>query len=183
MTPDSFNVPPDLGDEVVSLRNWRVPDAAVLIAAYADPTIRGNIESEHDSTIRTYDDAMRFVSGARQRRASEEGLPLAICANDSVVGGIDLDRVDEPRGDEWEVGVWLIASERGRGYAFRALTVGIGWLKTSLGARRIWADADAGNAPSLRLLERLGFVESGSAELPPGMPSRSTSVVRRLELS
>ena len=67
-----------------------------------------------------------------------------------------------PRGRNiWEVGVMLCPAARGRGLATEALTRMIDDVFEYRAARRVFADIDADNEPSLRLFERLGFQREG----------------------
>ncbi len=61
----------------------------------------------------------------------------------------------------WEVGIMLCPAARGGGLAARALGEVIDHGFETLGARRIFADIDDDNRPSIRLFERLGFTREG----------------------
>ena len=64
-----------------------------------------------------------------------------------------------------EIGYGLSPAARGRGLATDAVRVLTAWLDTQPGVRRITAEALVGNAPSRRLLLRLGF--TCRSEVPP----------------
>jgi RimJ/RimL family protein N-acetyltransferase len=64
-----------------------------------------------------------------------------------------------------EIGYGLAGSARGRGLGTEAVGVLAAWVERQDGVRRITADALVGNAPSRRVLERLGF--RPEAEHPP----------------
>jgi ribosomal-protein-alanine N-acetyltransferase len=64
-----------------------------------------------------------------------------------------------------EIGYGLAGSARGRGLGTEAVGVLAAWVERQPGVRRITADALVGNAPSRRVLERLGF--RADAEHPP----------------
>ena len=67
-----------------------------------------------------------------------------------------------PRGrDVWEIGIMLSPAAQGRSLATKALTAIIDEGFERRGARRIFADVDVDNGPSLRLFERLGFQYEG----------------------
>ncbi len=67
-----------------------------------------------------------------------------------------------PRGrDVWEIGIMLCPKAQGRGLAVNALADIIDDGFDNRGARRIFADVDTDNAPSIRLFERLGFQREG----------------------
>ncbi len=82
--------------------------------------------------------------------------------------------VEEPEGDAlgratliprerdiWEIGIMLCPKAQGRGLAVKALGEIIDDGFDHLGARRIFADIDTDNSPSIRLFERLGFQREG----------------------
>ena len=60
-------------------------------------------------------------------------------------------------GGDVEIGYGLAGSARGRGLGTEAVGVLCAWVEQQPGVRRITADALVGNAPSRRVLERLGF--------------------------
>jgi ribosomal-protein-alanine N-acetyltransferase len=64
-----------------------------------------------------------------------------------------------------EIGYGLAGSARGRGLGTEAVGVLAAWVERQPGVRRLTADALVGNAPSRRVLERLGF--RPEAEHPP----------------
>ncbi|PQA88401.1 GNAT family N-acetyltransferase [Hyphococcus luteus] len=61
----------------------------------------------------------------------------------------------------WEIGIMLCPAAQGRGLATKALADIIDRGFDKLGARRIFADIDEENVPSIRLFERLGFTREG----------------------
>lgn len=61
----------------------------------------------------------------------------------------------------WEIGIMLCPAAQGRGLATKALAEIIDHGFDALGARRIFADIDEENIPSIRLFERLGFTREG----------------------
>ena len=82
--------------------------------------------------------------------------------------------VEEPEGDAlgratliprerdiWEIGIMLCPKAQGRGLAAKALGEIIDEGFDTRGARRIFADIDTDNTPSIRLFERLGFQREG----------------------
>ncbi|MFC2951127.1 GNAT family N-acetyltransferase [Marinicaulis aureus] len=63
--------------------------------------------------------------------------------------------------DIWEIGIMLCPGAQGRGLAMKALADIIDDGFDNRGARRIFADIDTDNTPSIRLFERLGFQREG----------------------
>lgn len=70
-----------------------------------------------------------------------------------VIGVFDLER----RARQAEVGYWVAAPVRGRGYATEALLAVRDWAFDVVGLHRLVLTADVGNAGSRRVAERAGF--------------------------
>jgi [ribosomal protein S5]-alanine N-acetyltransferase len=68
-----------------------------------------------------------------------------------------------PRGKNnvWDIACMIAPSARGRGIARRASAMAIDHVFAHKGARRIVADIDPDNSPSIRTFERLGFTREG----------------------
>lgn len=67
-----------------------------------------------------------------------------------------------PRGREvWEAACMIVPAARGRNLACRALAQAIDHVFAMKGARRIFADIDPDNTPSIRTFEKLGFQVEG----------------------
>ena len=69
----------------------------------------------------------------------------------------------EPDGECW-IAYLLAAPHRGRGLATLAVGTMLPHLQAAYGARRFLAQVEAANAPSLRLLARLGFSAASNEE-------------------
>src|SRR5690606_21683193 len=63
-----------------------------------------------------------------------------------------------------EIGYILHPDHWGEGLATEAVSAAIDHVFATREADRLTADVDPDNRPSIRLLERLGFVRTGSAE-------------------
>lgn len=63
--------------------------------------------------------------------------------------------------DVWEAAYMIVPPARGRNLSARALQPAIDFVFEAKGARRIFADIDPDNAPSLRVFEKLGFQREG----------------------
>lgn len=84
-------------------------------------------------------------------RRHDDGLVVGDCG---TRGGPDSDGAVE-------IGYGLAPAARGAGLATDAVRALLGWLRTQPGVTAVRAEVELGNAPSRRLLERLGFaVES-----------------------
>lgn len=80
--------------------------------------------------------------------------------DDWVIGTCTLYHLDG-RNRRAEIGFALGREHWGRGLMQEALGALLGYAFDTLNLHRVEADVDPGNAASLRLLERLGFVREG----------------------
>lgn len=120
----------------------------------------------------------RFIREAERQWASENPTiyEFAILAGDAHVGGITLYRLDDGSA---ELG-WILDSRyQGRGYAEESARALMAWARDALGARRFIAQCDEANAPSRRLMEKLGMALVGRAG---GRKNRSSDE-ERVELT
>ncbi len=61
---------------------------------------------------------------------------------------------------------WILRHDSvGLGYAGEAMRAALAWFEATFGAQRIACMIESGNAPSLRLADRLGFVQYGGEAL------------------
>lgn len=85
---------------------------------------------------------------------------IALRGDDRIIGSTTLYEIDLAQGRA-ELGFALARDHWGRRYAHEALTVLMTHAFEALGLRRIEADVDPRNLPSLRTLEALGFRREG----------------------
>ena len=85
-------------------------------------------------------------------------LHLVVDESGRLLGRIGCHAGPSPVGTV-EVGYFVLPAERGHGVASFALDAFLGWLGER-GVRRVLASVAPDNAPSRRLLERRGFVET-----------------------
>lgn len=94
-----------------------------------------------------------------------------------LVGTVGVAGPVSPEGDQ-ELGYGLVPAARGEGVATEAVGAVCALLERRAGVQRLTAEVLPGNAASVRLLHRLGFVEVGGASPPqvrlaraaPGQP-------------
>ncbi len=101
------------------------------------------------------DDRASFEARLGRHRRSPEVLLRAIVADGGFAGTVAAFTIDGER----EVSYWVPRPLWGRGIASAALAL----LLSEEPARPLHARVAAHNAPSRRVLERAGFVESGRA--------------------
>ena len=70
--------------------------------------------------------------------------------------------------DQPEAGWMLCRDQHGRGLAHEAMSAVLDWFDRTHGLRRIGCMIDPGNAPSIRLAEKLGFEAMRQASMPDG---------------
>jgi ribosomal-protein-alanine N-acetyltransferase len=94
--------------------------------------------------------------------ADGSGIGWVICRRDDarVMGTLSLFHFHE-QNDRAEIGYALGRSFWGNGYMHEALTALIEFAFGGMDLRRLEADTDPRNAPSIRALERLGFAREG----------------------
>ena len=80
----------------------------------------------------------------------------------TVVG--DVGFMGPPGEDGVEIGYCITPDRRGRGYAGEAVQALVAWALTQPGVGSVAARCDVQNVPSIRVLERAGFVRSGESE-------------------
>ena len=154
--------------ERLLLRPLRPDDAEALFALFANwEVIRWLSMPPWPYSVA---DAHSFIAG--QLRLDLAMKTFAITCDGSLIGGIDIrinGRINDggasQSGPGPHLGYWLGQPYWGRGYMTEAARAFIGQVfNTGLGDV-IYSGAFAGNAPSLRIQEKLGFVRDGETML------------------
>jgi len=83
--------------------------------------------------------------------------------SNTVVGDIGFLGVPGADGSV-EIGYSVIPDRRGRGYATEAARTLVDWALRQPDVTTVVAGCDNDNVPSIRTLERLGFVRTGEAD-------------------
>jgi RimJ/RimL family protein N-acetyltransferase len=91
----------------------------------------------------------------------DESVHLLVTPDSTPVGTVGLDPVDWADGSV-ELGYWVAPDYQGQGYGTEAVELVVGYAFDQLGLRRLSARVIAFNEPSVRLLERVGFVREGT---------------------
>lgn len=160
-----------LSDHNVTLRPWSSDDAPFLAEASADPAIR-RFNGSHDRHGRpspplSITDAENAIEQFTRnwREFAKSGTPggAAFAITDATSGelvgccGVD----DWTSEDVAQFGYWIAPGARGRGYATRAAVLLTRWL-FERGAARVFLTIIAGNAGSVAVAQRAGFVYEGT---------------------
>jgi RimJ/RimL family protein N-acetyltransferase len=145
---------PPLVDDELLLRPWRMADAPVLVAAWADPDVARwtGVPEARDLTA-----AERWIAGDARRRQHGLSLDLVLDVRGDVVGEVGLTAFDTATG-EAEVGWWLGPGHRGVGYASRAVRLLTEWAVDELSVEHLVARCHRANPASGAVARRAGFV-------------------------
>lgn len=107
-------------------------------------------------------DAADFVRLIGEWWAEGSQTVWSIYADGELVGSIGLHHIAaHPSGGHAELGYWVAASARGRGYLVEAAAAVVGWAFDELGLARLTWRAVVGNIPSARAARALGFRYEG----------------------
>jgi RimJ/RimL family protein N-acetyltransferase len=150
---------PPLSDGVVALRPWTPADIPALVEACQDPEIPRwtLVPSPY-----TADDARGYLQrvAAGWKDGTRATFAVVDAADhDAPLGSAALQAIawDQLAAD---VGYWLAAPARGRGFATRAVELLVGWAFGSLGLERIELRTNEDNAASRAVARRAGFTPS-----------------------
>ena len=153
------HVPPDppLTDGEIVLRLRGDEDVTPLAEASNDPETRRWLDDEPLTEDRQRDGVAR----AEEKWRSGESAPFVIAdaATDAPLGLLNLQFGDDDEVAGLAVSVFPLA--RGHGLASRALRLGAVWGLSEIGLRRVFAEAAAENAASIRAIEKAGFQREG----------------------
>lgn len=148
--------------ERLVLRRWRVTDAALQRELWAERDPRApahrRLSPDGHPTIEEFEERIR-----REDPAATIALLAAVRRTDgAVVGyaGLIPDVHGDPgKPDEPEIAYEFLRRAQGQGLATEASIAVVDWARRS-GHRRLWATVREWNAPSRRVLDKLGFVET-----------------------
>ena len=142
------------------LRPFRSSDAAAAYAAANDPVTQKWLPLPRPYTREVAADWVDRLS--HQIRESGDGVVRAIEADGELAGCIDLKHTDwESR--VTEIGYWSSPGWRGKGVMTEAAAGLARWALAEAGFERIEIRVAPGNAASLRVAEKAGFVREGVA--------------------
>lgn len=107
-------------------------------------------------------DAEDFVRLIGEWWADGSQTVWSVYAAGEVVGSIGLHHITENvGGGHAELGYWVAAPARGKGYLVEAARAVVDWAFTDLGLARLTWRAVVGNVPSARAARALGFRYEG----------------------
>jgi RimJ/RimL family protein N-acetyltransferase len=164
---------PSLG---IHLRPWgrSGEDATALAEAWRDPVLRAATGVPPHPSVSF---ARRWIAGEADRRARGLALDLVVSplppaggparsgteGGGAVWGEVGLRAID-PTAGRAELGWWITAAQRRRGFASAAVDLIAGWaLGPPLDLLQVWARIDRANEHAARVAARAGFTLLGHA--------------------
>lgn len=141
--------------ERLKLRQFVLEDAEIIVRILNEPSF---IENVGDKGVRTIEDAVAYLEngpfasyaangfGAYLVQLKESGEPIGMC------GLLKREQFDDP-----DVGYTFFPEFWRQGFAAEAVSAVLEDSRRTLGIDRIIAIVSPHNAPSSRLLEKLGF--------------------------
>ena len=150
---------PTINAARVSLRPFIENDKDSIYAIYSDPEVMrywGSLPMK--DPLEAKDFLAEILEDLRSRRCIQWGI--ARRTDDRVIGTIAFFYLDFVA-RKAELGFALGRAHWGMGYMHEALQAAIGYAVNEMDLRRLEADVDPRNLPSIRLLERLGFQKEG----------------------
>jgi ribosomal-protein-alanine N-acetyltransferase len=150
---------------VVRIRPLVLADAPALLAlrlrnrAFLEPW-----EPLRDARFFTLAGQEEGVRAALRDRDEGRALPFAIDVDGALAGAVNLNVIVRGVFENAYLGYWLDEAQGGRGIATEAVRQAVSHAFGPAGLHRVQAAVIPRNAPSLRVLEKLGFREEGYAE-------------------
>lgn len=161
--PILLDVPDRLCGDRIVVRPYQPEDAVAILAGVM--ATRAELQQRLRSMqgFDSLDDARRLVARSRGRWILREDFIAGIFerTSGSFCGEVSLHPIDWEYG-KFEVGYWLCATARGKGYATEALRLMSGLALATLGAQRVEIFVEIDNTASCRVAERAGFVLEGT---------------------
>lgn len=146
------------------LRPLTADDAPFLVALLNEPSFLQYIGDRH---VRTLEDARGYVERGPQASYARYGHGLLLVLrreDDAPIGMCGLLKRDHL--DDADLGYAFLPAAWGRGYASEAAAAVLAHGAAAFGLRRVAAIVQPGNAASLKVLARLGFVFHSTVRMP-----------------
>ena len=150
------------------LRDLTPADAPFIQTLLNDPSFIRNIG---DRRVRTIEDARAYIANGPAASYAAHGFGLYLVErNDSatpigICGLLRRDALPDP-----DLGFAFLPAYWNQGYAFESASAVRHYARTELGIGRLLAITNPANAPSMRLLEKLGFRFERMTRLGAGQP-------------
>jgi [ribosomal protein S5]-alanine N-acetyltransferase len=156
MTPKDF---PTIDAQRIRLRSIEESDLEQLFAVFSDPQV---MRYWSTAPLRNLDEALELLKEiqASNRQGTILKWGVALKPSDRLIGTITLFHMDQSNGRA-EIGYAQARAYWGNGYINEALQALLKYSFEELKLRRLEADVDPRNIPSIKTLERLGFQKEG----------------------
>lgn len=141
------------------LRHFHPADLDPFLAYRSDPAVS---RFQSWSTF-TRAEARDFIEDMQRAQPGVPGTWFQFAVTRRSDGQLlgDTALFTSVNGRQGEIGYTVARAYQGHGYAREAVAAMIGYAFATAGLHRITATTDTANAPSIRLLERLGFRREG----------------------
>ncbi len=165
-----WDTPSPLISDRVQLDRLRRDDAPALVQLLNEP---GWLHYIGDRGVRTVEDAIAYLETARQNSAAGMGL-FAVRRNDDdqLLGMCTL--IQRPYLSQPDLGFALFEMQAGQGYAQEASARLMRYVFEALTLPALSAITVPENARSIALLERLGFSQAETLQIPAEDGSEET---------
>jgi ribosomal-protein-alanine N-acetyltransferase len=143
----------------IRLRPLRASDVDALYALHGDPQV---MRYWSTTAWTSTDDAIEHLRRSGEAYAGG-ALPwaIAMAESDELIGDVSVFNISQAH-RRAELGYSLAAGHWGRGLAVEAVRLALAYGFDTLKLERFEADTDPRNAPSRRMLEKLGFELEGT---------------------
>ena len=161
----AFREAPTLETARLRLRDYRPEDFSFFRAIWADPEVTRFIGGEPRGEEEVWTKFLRMIGHWRMMGfgywAVEEKATGALIGE---TGLCDFKRDMAPSiKGELEAGWVLTSAAQGKGYATEAMTAVVDWAAAHFPDKRMCCIIEPANAASIRVAEKLGFVENAKA--------------------
>jgi RimJ/RimL family protein N-acetyltransferase len=144
-----------LATERLTLRPLHGGDAPFIRGLLNEPSFLRYIG---DRGVRTLDDARTYIADGPVASYRANGFGLLLVTERATAAPLGIcGLLRRPALDAPDLGFAFLPAHWGRGYAFEAARAVLDHSRAALGLGRIVAITSLDNAPSIRLLEKLGF--------------------------
>lgn len=148
-----------LGTARCILRPWLSGDARLLPAIANDPAIARNTSNRFPHPFGVAE-AGRFITHHRKDQGVD-AWQFAVLLGDTLIGGCGANRGQDVQAHTAEVGYWLGVDHWGKGLATEIVARLVEYLRDETDLEQLTATGYAWNGPSIRVLEKNGFVREG----------------------
>ena len=155
----------DIRTPRLAMRRFTLDDADFILALVNDPDWIRNIG---DRKVRTLDEAREYLEKGPMALYERLGFGLYLVALKETGERIGMCGLVKRAGlDHVDIGFAFLPAWRGQGFAEEAARAVLAHAR-DLGLEKVVAIVSPENAPSIRLLEKIGMRPSGAVRLPKG---------------